>query len=128
VESYSPDVGGNRGTALAANFPVSALVAQAERREFQEFAIPMPAGICRRLRRKLKAGWRPHQDQHVEPAGNEQIAAMYVSGILAKEGIQAELLTWRRDGVRWSLVSEARRWRTFKGAASGGAPGYRASG
>ena len=85
---------GTAALLLAANFPVSAQVAQAERPGIPgNSPIPMPAGDMSAITKEAE-GWLADliKINTSNPPGNEQIAAMYVSGILAKEGIQAELL------------------------------------
>jgi len=85
---------GTAALLLAANFPVSGQVAQAERPGIPgNSPIPMPAGDMSAIAKEAE-GWLADliKINTSNPPGNEQIAAMYVSGILAKEGIQAELL------------------------------------
>jgi len=79
---------------LAANFPVSAQVAQAERPGIPgNSPIPLQAGDMSAIAKEAE-GWLADliKINTSNPPGNEQIAAMYISGILAKEGIQAEIL------------------------------------
>ena len=79
---------------MAASFPVSAQVAQSERPGIPgNSPIPLQAGDMSAIAKEAE-GWLADliKINTSNPPGNEQIAAMYISGILAKEGIQAEIL------------------------------------
>jgi len=104
VESYSPDVGGNRALLLAANFPVSRRsrkLRAGNSRNRQSVAGWDMSAIA-----KEAEGWlRPHQDQHVEPARNDRSRRCTSPGFWRRKD-PGELLDTAPGRVRWSLVPE----------------------
>jgi acetylornithine deacetylase/succinyl-diaminopimelate desuccinylase-like protein len=88
LETHVPGIGGSGGVADDRKFPAAGQVA--------------PAGIPVRPSQtadssaiaKEAQGWLSDliKINTSNPPGNEQIAAMYLAGVLAKEGIKAELL------------------------------------
>jgi len=82
---------GAAALTMAANIPVTAQVTPAERPGIpaSPAAVPTTPAIS-----KEAQGWLADlvKINTSNPPGNEQIAAMYVAGVLAREGIKAELL------------------------------------
>ena len=79
---------------ITASFPVTAQVPQAERPGIPAGNSPSPAPVGESAIAKEAEGWLADliKINTSNPPGNEQIAAMYISGILAKDGIRAEIL------------------------------------
>jgi len=79
---------------MAVRFPVAAQVPQTERPGIPgDTPKPVPAGDTSAIAKEAE-GWLSDliKINTSNPPGNEQIAAMYVVGILAKDGIKAEIL------------------------------------
>jgi acetylornithine deacetylase/succinyl-diaminopimelate desuccinylase-like protein len=79
---------------MAASFPVAAQVAPAERPGIPGNPVsPPPIGDTSAIAKEAQ-GWLADliKINTSNPPGNEQIAALYLTGILAKDGIKAEIL------------------------------------
>jgi len=85
---------GAAALSMAASFPGSAQVPQAERPGIPGNSPSPLAARDMSAMAKEAEGWLADliKINTSNPPGNEQIAAMYISGILAKEGIQAEII------------------------------------
>ena len=79
--------------AMAASFPVGAQVAPAGGPGIPASSAPVPTATAPAIAKEAES-WLTDliKINTSNPPGNEQIAAMYIVGILAKEGIKAELL------------------------------------
>src|SRR6266705_3266618 len=77
--------------AMAASFPVAAQ--QAPTAAPGVPGVPSPIGDTSAIAKEAQ-GWLADliKINTTNPPGNEQVAAMYIVGILAKEGIKAEML------------------------------------
>ncbi len=77
--------------AMAASFPVAAQQAPTATPGIP--GVPSPIGDTSAIAREAQ-GWLADliKINTTNPPGNEQVAAMYIVGILAKEGIKAEML------------------------------------
>jgi acetylornithine deacetylase/succinyl-diaminopimelate desuccinylase-like protein len=82
------------GFAMAASFPVAAQVVQAEKPGIPGNPVSAPPPGDTSAIAKEAEGWLADliKINTSNPPGNEQIAAMYITGILAKDGIKAEVL------------------------------------
>src|SRR2546430_15797775 len=91
---------GTAALAMAASFPIAAQVSPAGGPGIP--GNPSPMGSTSAMAKEAQ-GWLTDliKINTTNPPGKEQIAAMYVAGVLAKEGIKAELLdlTPRRSAV-----------------------------
>src|SRR5256886_3140167 len=91
---------GTAALAMAASFPMAAQVSPAGGPGIP--GNPSPMGSTSAMTKEAE-GWLTDliKINTTNPPGNEQVAAMYVAGVLAKEGIKAELLdlTPRRSAV-----------------------------
>src|SRR6267143_1995488 len=77
--------------AVAASIPVAAQVTPTGAAEIP--GIPSPIGDTSAIAKEAQ-GWLTDliKINTTNPPGNEQIAALYIVGVLAKEGIKAEIL------------------------------------
>lgn len=102
---------GMAALTMAASFPAAAQITQAEKPGIPGNPVsPLPVGDTSAIAKEAQ-GWLADliKINTSNPPGNEQIAAMYISGILAKEGIKAEILdmTPGRSAVVARLRSSA---------------------
>ncbi|HKV60379.1 MAG TPA: M20/M25/M40 family metallo-hydrolase [Candidatus Acidoferrum sp.] len=85
---------GAAALCMAASFPVAAQAPQTEKPGIPGNApAPLPAGDTSAIAKEAQ-GWLADliKINTSNPPGNEQIAALYIAGILAKDGIKAEIL------------------------------------
>src|SRR5260370_11730749 len=85
---------GAAALVMAASFPVAAQVAPAGALGIPANPVsPRPVGDTSAIAKEAQ-GWLADliKINTSNPPGNEQIAAMYLLGVLAKEGIKAEIL------------------------------------
>src|SRR5260370_37150540 len=85
---------GAAAVVMAASFPVTAQVAPARGPGIPANPVsPRPVGDTSAIAKEAQ-GWLADliKINTSNPPGNEQIAALYLVGVLAKEGIKAEIL------------------------------------
>jgi len=119
---------GAAALTMAANIPVTGQVTPAERPGIP--ASPKAVATAPAISREAQS-WLADlvKINTSNPPGNEQIAAMYVAGVLAKEGIKAELLDLTPGrSAGGGALAEVGGGRAFEGTLAGGASGHRAGG